>query len=59
MALEKLYSVKEAAEALRVSTWTIWGKLRRGEIRRTKIGKDNGRTVIRESELQRLIRDAK
>lgn len=54
MAIEKLYSVDEAAEALGISYWTVWGKLKNGELRRTKVG---GRTVIRESELQRLIVD--
>jgi excisionase family DNA binding protein len=54
MALEKLYGVEEAAEALGISHWTVWAKLKNGEILRTKIG---GRTVIRESELKKLIID--
>jgi excisionase family DNA binding protein len=54
MAIEKLYTVNEAAQVLRVSNWTIWGKLRKGELRRTKIG---GRTVLRESELKKLIKN--
>jgi len=54
MALEKVYSVEEAAEAVRVSVWTIWGKLKTGELLRSKVG---GRTVIRESELAKLIVD--
>ena len=52
--LEKLYLVNEAAELVRVSSWTIWAKLKNGELLRTKVG---GRTVIRESELQKLIVD--
>jgi len=52
--LEKLYLVNEAAELVRVSPWTIWAKLKNGELLRTKVG---GRTVIRESELQKLIVD--
>jgi excisionase family DNA binding protein len=52
--LEKLYLVSEAAELVRVSPWTIWAKLKNGELLRTKVG---GRTVIRESELQKLIVD--
>jgi excisionase family DNA binding protein len=52
--LEKLYLVNEAAELVRVSPWTIWAKLKSGELLRTKVG---GRTVIRESELQKLIVD--
>jgi len=54
MALEKLYGVEEAAKALGISYWTVWAKLKNGDLRRTKIG---GRTVIRESELQKLIVD--
>jgi excisionase family DNA binding protein len=53
-AFEKLYLVNEAAELVRVSPWTIWAKLKNGELLRTKVG---GRTVIRESELQKLIVD--
>jgi excisionase family DNA binding protein len=52
--IEKLYLVNEAAEVVRVSPWTIWAKLKNGELLRTKVG---GRTVIRESELQKLIVD--
>jgi len=54
VALEKLYSVDEAAEALGISHWTIWAKLKNGELLRTKVG---GRTVIRESALERLVID--
>ncbi len=54
MAIEKLYGVEEAAEALGISHWTVWAKLKNGDLRRTKVG---GRTVIRESELQKLIVD--
>ena len=52
--MEKLYGVEEAAKALGISHWTVWAKLKSGEILRTKIG---GRTVIRESELEKLIVD--
>ncbi len=54
MAIEKLYRIPGAAEALGVSQWTVWAWLKTGQLRRTKVG---GRTVIRESELQRLIVD--
>jgi excisionase family DNA binding protein len=54
MSLEKLYSVPEAAEALRISVWTVWAKLKDGTLKRSKVG---GRTVIRESELMKLIVD--
>lgn len=54
MAIEKMYSVEEAAKALGISYWTVWAKLKNGTLLRTKIG---GRTVIRESELQKIIVD--
>jgi excisionase family DNA binding protein len=54
MAIEKLYSVDDAAALLQISHWTIWAKLKSGELMRTKVG---GRTVIRESELKRMIVD--
>jgi excisionase family DNA binding protein len=53
--IERLYSVEEAAEVLRVSHWTIWAWLKTGKLRGTKIGGD--RRVIKETELQRLIVD--
>lgn len=49
--MEKLYSVKEAADLLGVSKWTIHTWLSRGKLQRTKVG---GRTKIRESELERV-----
>jgi len=52
--MEKLYSVDEAAELLRLSRWTIWSWLKTGKIRGAKVG---DRRIIRESELQRLIVD--
>jgi excisionase family DNA binding protein len=52
--MEKLYSVDEAAEVLRLSHWTIWSWLKTGKLRGAKVG---DRRVIRESELQRLIVD--
>jgi excisionase family DNA binding protein len=54
MAIEKLYSVPEAAEALRVSKWTIWAWLSQAKLKRTKC---QGKTVIRESELLKLLKD--
>ena len=54
MTLEKLYSVNEAAEELRISPWTLWAKLKNKQLVRSKVG---GRTVIRESELAKLIVD--
>ncbi len=50
--METLYSVPQAAERLGLSRYTIATWLSRGRLRRTKIG---GRTLIRESELERLI----
>jgi excisionase family DNA binding protein len=52
--MERLYSVDEAAEMLRLSHWTIWSWLKTGKLRGAKVG---DRRVIRESELQRLIVD--
>lgn len=55
MAVEKVYSIPQAAEITTLSKWTLWKYLTEGRITRTKIG---GRTVIRESELLKLIKDA-
>jgi excisionase family DNA binding protein len=52
--MEKLYTVDEAAELLRLSHWTIWSWLKTGKLLGSKVG---DRRVIRESELQRLIVD--
>lgn len=54
MLTETLYSVNEAAEQLRLSPWTLWDLLKRGELVRTKVA---GKTFLRESELQKLIVD--
>jgi excisionase family DNA binding protein len=53
--MENLYSVTEAAKKLGgISKWTVHAWLSQGKLLRTKIG---GRTMIRESELQRVIQD--
>ena len=53
--MEQLLSVSEAAARLGgISKWTVHAWLAQGKLRRTKVG---GRTIIRESELQRVIRD--
>jgi excisionase family DNA binding protein len=52
--MERLYSIKEAAEMLRLSPWTLWSWMKKGKLRGSKIG---DRRVIRESELLRLIVD--
>jgi hypothetical protein len=54
MLTETLYSVNEAAEQLRLSPWTLWDLMKRGELVRTKVA---GKTFLRESELKKLIRD--
>jgi len=55
MALENLLSVTEAAKRLGgISVWTVHAWLSQGRLQRTKVGR---RTMIRESELQRVIRD--
>jgi hypothetical protein len=53
---ETLYTVNEAAKALRLSPWTLWDHLKQGLLVRTKIG---GKTFVRESELKKLIRDVR
>jgi len=53
--LDNLLSVEEAARRLgNISAWTIRAWLSRGKLLRTKIGR---RTMIRESELQKVIDD--
>jgi excisionase family DNA binding protein len=53
--MECLLSIEEAARQLGgISKWTVHAWLSQGKLRRTKVG---GRTMIRESELQRVIND--
>jgi excisionase family DNA binding protein len=53
--MEQLLSVEEAARRLGgLSKWTIHAWLAQGKLRRTKVG---ARTMIRESELEKVIRD--
>jgi excisionase family DNA binding protein len=53
--MDALLSVDEAARRLGgISKWTIHAWLAKGKLRRTKVG---SRTMIRESELQRVIQD--
>jgi excisionase family DNA binding protein len=53
VALEILISVEEAAKKLGgISKWTVHAWLSQGKLQRTKVG---GRTMIRESELQKVI----
>lgn len=53
--MENLLSVKEAAERLGgISHWTVSAWLSQGKLKRTKVG---GRTMIRESELERVMED--
>jgi excisionase family DNA binding protein len=55
MSMEKLFSVEEAARELGgLSKYTIHAWLSSGKLRRTKVG---SRTMIRESELERVIED--
>jgi excisionase family DNA binding protein len=55
IAVEALLSVEEAARKLGgLSKYTIHAWLSSGKLRRTKVG---SRTMIRESELQRVIED--
>jgi excisionase family DNA binding protein len=53
--MDNLISVEEAAKRLGgLSKWTIHAWLSKGKMQRTKVG---GRTMIRESELQKVIDD--
>ena len=52
---DRLLSIPEAAKFLGgLSPWTIHAWLSKGKLQRTKVG---GRTMIRESELQKVIED--
>jgi excisionase family DNA binding protein len=53
--VETLLSVEEAARRLGgISKWTLHAWLSQGRLQRTKVG---GRTMIRESELAKVIED--
>ena len=55
MEMDLLISVQEAARRLGgISKWTVHAWLSQGRLQRTKVG---GRTMIRESELAKLIQD--
>ena len=52
---DSLLSIDEAARQLGgISRWTVAAWLSSGKLRRTKVGR---RTMIRESELQKVIQD--
>lgn len=53
--MEELVSIEEAARRLGgISKWTVHAWLSQGKIQRTKVG---GRTMIRESELAKVVND--
>jgi excisionase family DNA binding protein len=53
--MDALFSVEEAAKRLGgISKWTVHSWLSQGRLQRTKVG---SRTMIRESELQKVIED--
>ncbi len=53
--MEQLLSVEQAAQRLGgISKWTVHAWLSQGKLQRTKVG---GRTMIRESELAKVIQD--
>lgn len=53
--MEVLLSVEEVAKRLGgISKWTVHAWLSQGKLQRTKVG---GRTMIRESELEKVIED--
>jgi excisionase family DNA binding protein len=53
MSVEKLYGIREAAQLMSLSHWTLRAWISKGKIKRTKLG---GRTLIGKSELERFIR---
>jgi len=56
MNIDQLLSVEEAARVLGgISKWTLYAWLSQGRLRRTKVGR---RTMIRESELSKVIEDS-
>lgn len=53
--MDQLLSIQEAAKRLGgISKWTVHAWLSKGRLQRTKVG---GRTMIRESELAKIIED--
>jgi excisionase family DNA binding protein len=53
--MDDLLSVEETARRLGgISKWTVHAWLSQGKLQRTKVG---GRTMIRESELAKVIQD--
>ena len=55
ISMDGLLSVQEAAKRLGgISKWTVHAWLSKGKLQRTKVG---GRTMIRESELAKVIED--
>jgi len=54
MLTETLYTVREAAEQTGLAYWTIWDLFKKGRLMKTKVA---GKTMVRESELQKLIVD--
>jgi excisionase family DNA binding protein len=56
MNSDRLHSVASAAEFLGgISKWTVHAWLSQGRLQRVKVG---SRTMIRESELQKVIQDS-
>jgi excisionase family DNA binding protein len=54
--MDELLSVQEVARRLGgISVWTVRSWLTKGRMRRTKVG---GRTMVRLSELQKVVVDA-
>ena len=55
LRMEQLLSVEEVARRLGgISKWTVHAWLSQGRLQRTKVG---GRTMIRESELQKVVEE--
>ena len=56
---ERFVSVSAAAELLSVSEVTIRRFLTQKRLRRFKVGGPNGRTLVRVSDLMKLVKEAK
>lgn len=54
--MQQLYDVKDAAEMLRISPWTVRAYIRSGKLRPIRVGR---LVRLEEQELERFVADAK
>jgi excisionase family DNA binding protein len=57
MTEDRILTVEEAAERLRLSAWTVRDWLRRGKLKGIKMGNTRAGYRIRESEIERFLRE--